>query len=201
MKNTRIALLALATTLAISPLAFGGTISLTGNDGTFATFDLTGTFTAGKVVTSLTGTFDQSGAGPGDTVAVGYKVVAPVHEGYMGPGIKNDNVYINTDNPFTANGLLIQITGAFNKKTNPLAGDYIYINGINGLDTDQVAVTVFKHMNGGEVVSLNYTVTNHDVIIPEPSSLLLLGSCILGLAGLLFWKSKSSANSLPSLSL
>jgi hypothetical protein len=195
MKNTKIALFTLAAALVVSPMAFGGTINLTGLDGTLAKFDLTGTYTAGGLVVTSAGTFDQTGAGAGDTTPASYSVVSPIHESYMGAGVMNDNLFTNSNNPFTANGLLIKITGGV------LTGDYVYINGINGLDTDQVAVTVFTKLTGGEVESINYTVKNNDIVTPEPSSLFLLGTGILSLAGLLFWKSKSSASSLPSLSL
>jgi len=91
---------------------------------------------------------------------------------------------------------LIEIT------SGGLSGDYVYLNNIGSLDSGQTDVSVFTSLTSNRAISsINYYVSNANYITPEPSSLFLLGSGILSLAGLLFWKSKSSQNSLPTLSL
>jgi len=200
MKNIKIAIFALTTALAASPLAFGGPIP----------FSLTLTPTAGDVEltgTSLGGIVQDGGnfiqtvtnSGHGETSAVGasFNVLAPVHEHFMGTGVENDNTFVNTENPFSANGLLIELT------SGTLSGDFVYINGIGGLDSNQIDVSVFTSLTSGQAIStINYFVTNNDIPkTPEPSSMLLLGTGLLSLAGLVFWKSKSSGSSLPALTL
>jgi len=198
MKNIKIAIFALTTALAASPLAFGGPIPIALTLGpTTGTVSLTGTALGGIVQDG--GTFIQtvSNSGHGETTASGatFDVLASTHKPFMGTGISNDNTFVNTDNPFSANGLLLKLTGG------GLTGDLVYINGIGGLDTDEISVRVFSS-SLTELSSIEYTVDNLNFKpTPEPSSMLLLGTGLLSLAGLVFWKSKSSNSSSPALTL
>jgi len=203
MKNTKVAFFALTAALALSPMAYGSPLpfSLTETDGGF-TFKLTGEFnTSGAfniITTDPAGLFTQTGTGGGDTTS-SYVVLKPTHTPEMGAGIKNDNHYLATSVPFDASGLLIKLT------SGKLVGDYVYINGISTLDAEQVDLTIFKSLTGAPyssvVASVNYYLVPDITKTPEPSSLFLLGTGLLSLAGLVFWKSKSSANTLPALTL
>jgi len=203
MKNIKIAVLALTAALAVAPSAFGASIpfTLTETDGGFK-FTLTGNYTTSGGINTIVGgassTFTQTGTGDGNTSS-DYIVLGTQHTPEMGAGIMNDNqYYTGAQVPFDVSGLLIKLTDG------TLAGDYLYVNGIGALDSAQVDVTIFKNLTGSPsssvVASVNYYLPDLTKT-PEPSSMLLLGTGLLSLAGLVFWKSKSSGSSLPALTL
>jgi len=215
MKSTKIALVALATTLAISPLAFGSSISAfdvySTQPGAPKSFEISGQFnTANSTVVTPSPassgffTLTNLGSGETDVVDATYRVVpTPAHKyGFEGSG-PNDNKFSNTDDPFDASGLLIQMT------SGPLKYDFVYITGVFFSQTGEMDVSEYQASGthpslssvptGKLLASSNYVLYNPDFkVIPEPSSLLLLGTGMLSLAGMVFWKSRPTAKSFPA---
>jgi len=177
MKITKIAFFALAAALAISPAAFATSVpfSVGATSGFGQSYSLTGERTGTTVITSTTGLFQFNGYSAGN-----YKVEPTgfVPSTLTINGHQDDTIFASGGTPFTTKGLVIYITsGEF---ANDLV--WLYQDGSKGTD-----VQIFD-FHGKRLVGENFAFAP----TPEPSSMLLLGTGLLSLAGLVFWKSKSS---------
>jgi|ERR1035437_190754 hypothetical protein len=191
MKKFALALLALATALAITPAAMADTFyfDYTSNDGTTGAFSITAlaaTQVSGEwVATGGTGMFFGLGLPFGTTLTLTPNPNAPNQATSPDGAFYFDNVLLPGQNPLITNGgLLFDITNG------PDNGDYLNIFS-NGAGPGTYEADIYS--NGGYVSDFgNFSLTDVPGETPEPSSLLLLGTGLLGLAIVVFRKAKPS---------
>jgi hypothetical protein len=176
MKKFFLASLALATALAITPAAVADTFTYSfTSDGVLASGTLTGTPAGGGAFDLTSGNVSITGGPDAGTGTLfggsGSQMTSP--SGYF----YYDNV-VYTSNPYIDNnGLLFLVNGSLLELN-------IFSNG-GAPDSWQF------YDNTGFNVYGNFTLTDISAT-PEPSSLLLLGTGLLGLAFVAFRKAKSS---------
>ncbi len=194
MKKFSVALLALAAALAISPAAMADTFNYTytGVDGVVATGTLTGSNIGGNQFGVTSGTITISGSGlvTGSGVLIGGTGFATSPNGafnydnFVFVPVSDPNAYVDS-----VGGLLFQLDST-PFQINIFSGvwDGNEINppfGGKGTDTYSIwegtSQTNYNYHNVGD---LTITPT------PEPGSLFLLGTGLLGLALILFRKAK-----------
>jgi len=207
MKKFSIALVVLATALAISAAAKADTIytfsfgytgyNSTGHTGNDVSGSLSGTFNAGAFDLTggtLTVSFGLGAAGSTESTPVTYDLYTGNANPYSGAthdGLTYDNVVDETSPYLDSKGLLFTEVG------HPSVGVEIFYVGGGPSDPVWEFEESNGHYNVGSFVTFPPSVGA--VVTPEPSSLLLLGSGLLGLAFVAFRRSKPAVQ--PGLSL
>jgi PEP-CTERM motif len=187
MKKYFMALLALATALAITPAALADTFDFTvSGSGLTGGGSLIGSSIGGGnyAITGGTITLDGLSAIIVPDSTPGANVMYPGGWNYQGSGPSYSFMYDNILPVDSVGGILFQLSN----------GELLEIWEINGIDYYNGVVNgswIFSDYDDadlgyGEPITMDVTAT------PEPSSLLLLGTGLLGLAFVAFRKVKSS---------
>ena len=205
MKKFSIALLALAAALAITPAAMASSFDYTFTYGTaVATGTLTGNLIAPGEYAITSGTIDLTGSaidGTGILVPIPGSGVFETGGGtnlfgFSGTGFADSVLLPGQDPQINASwGVFLFALDGFNTVTGagPGNGLAIWSNGPGNYGGFGGNWT-FNDLGGGAT----FDATLAPVVTPEPSSLLLLGTGLLGLAIVAFRKAKSSGMILHS---
>jgi hypothetical protein len=195
MKRTTLAFLALAAALAITPVAMAdpiqitGSIGISGGNDSWTTTGITWGTPAGIVV-------DHTGSFAPITIGTNAVVNAAPTFVFASPDVLVFTTLLN-------NGLVAEftITGPINV-TYPVPGivEYVDVNGTGILSLTGYADTpgtfsfnsTDSGKNSGQTGSSTWGIDITANPTPEPSSLLLLGTGLLGLAGVAFRRVKSA---------
>jgi len=179
MKKFSLALVAAAAALAIAPIASAGTITGTLNIAGSDTVGAGGiTFSNPAEITASTGSFSVFGsfvdqvtmANIPSTVTTPFNLVT----GASGLALTDGLIYNVTSYSYSDNGVNTNVTGIGQME-------------LNGYTNTTYTFDLTTQDNSGAISSFSLS-----AVTPEPSSLLLLGTGLLGLAFVAFRKAKSS---------
>jgi hypothetical protein len=221
MKKLCLALLAMATALAIAPAALADTISInftpTGSPVTVVTT------TAGGMISFSTGVnlevlgFNTSNANSNNSYALSVTDADVTITSAYGtaPSIAGDTILVtsascgvshvcltgawNSGAYASKSGGTGEYSGAFtvdsvSSAITALFGDHGFIanSGTDVFNTHKNSITIVDPLEKNGTSDLSGGTINFDTPVPEPSSLMLLGTGLLGLAFVAFRKAKSS---------